>query len=243
MFKPDVIVAWPRNCDYPLWREFIRTNRDRFNLVIIVFTETHYGEDYRQFIRDAMLRDYVLFIDNPQVGKDEDWRDLAMHQALIQSYNAQWLWFTEQDFIPLEGFWEDIERDYNYGDEVIAAYDDKRMHPCSIFIKRETLQTKTRKNFGIVKDVSDHFSLIQRDLEQNNAVIYKIPRELYEHLNGLSHNLTLIYNGSEPVWQPQRFTKYLLDSIKVAVPLDPRYIKLVEEYLKKHYPLINVKSV
>ena len=234
MIKPDVIVCWPRNCDYPLWRQFIHDNRDRFNLIIIVFTETHQGLDYRQFVREAMQSDYVLFIEADQPrGKDEDWRNLAINQALLQSYNAPWIWFTEQDFFIKDDFWECWNNLQTLGCEVMATYDGTRMHPCNILIKREALMNRSRRNFGIVPDISDHFSIFQKSLEENNVMIGIMPSDTYEHLNGLSHNLTLIYNGQEPVWAVERFKEYLRSSLEVSVPQDSRYISLVSAYLNK----------
>ena len=59
--KPDVIVSWPRHADYPLWRQFIRENRQRFAKVIVAFTD-HDGHDYSQFVVDAMCQDDITAI-------------------------------------------------------------------------------------------------------------------------------------------------------------------------------------
>src|SRR5690348_16350414 len=109
MIKPDIILAWPRNCDYPLWRQFIRENRPLFNEIIIVFTDTFDQHDYSEFVRRAMFQDHVLFLDNPAIQSGEDWRNVAIHHALLHSYNAQWVWFTEQDFFCKKGFWDMVE--------------------------------------------------------------------------------------------------------------------------------------
>lgn len=223
----DVLVAWPRNCDYPLWRQFIRDNRTRFNEVIIAFTETHHGENYRDFVRQAMFPDYVHFLEAPfpdaRIG--EDWRNLAVNAMLLHSYNAPWIWFTEQDFYPKDGFWDEVQRLEEAGCQVIAVYQSDRMHPCCMFVTREALN-KTRREFGIIKDKADHFCKIQKDLEQSGVKIGRIDQSLYTHYNGLSHNLTLLGRGEAPNYQSDACFEWLTASLSVSVPLDPRFIAL-----------------
>jgi hypothetical protein len=223
----NVIVSWPRNCDYPLWRQFIRDNRTRFNEIIIAFTETNQGENYRQFVRDAMADDNVLFLEAPQPNPErgEDWRNLAVNKMLEHSYIADWVWFTEQDFYPKEGFWEEVGRLEKEGCEVIAVYQSERMHPCCIFINRNALN-KTRKNFGIIKDKADHFSMIQKDLENAGVKIGKIDPKTYIHYNGLSQNMVLLGLSEAPNYQPEAFKDWLQGCLSVNVPLDNRFIEL-----------------
>ena len=223
----DIIVSWPKNCDYPLWRQFIHDNRPRFNEILIAFTETNQGENYRQFVREAMFGDYVQFSEAPQPNQErgEDWRNLAINSMLLHSYNAPWVWFTEQDFYPGEGFWDEVTRLENEGCEVIAVYQADRMHPCCIFMTRNALN-KTRKDFGIIKDKADHFSKIQKDLEQAGVKIGKIDPLTYVHYNGLSHNMTLLGRGEAPNYQPEAFFSWLEASLAVTVPLDPRFVAL-----------------
>lgn len=230
MIKPDIIVCWPRNNDYPIWRQFIHDNRARFNEIIIVFTETNYGDDYRDFVRTAMFGNAVQFVDILPIPSGEDWRNISVNAALLHSYNAEWIWFTEQDFFPKEGFWKAWELE---GFDVLATFDNTRMHPCNILIKRETLVQKTRRNFGIVPDVSDHFSRIQTELQQSDAKIYAVPEDTYEHLNGLSHNFSLLERGEAPNWKVERFNQYLRDCLKVTVPLSDKWAALVNNYFAK----------
>lgn len=227
--KSDLIIVWPRNNDYPLWRQFIRDNRTRFNLVIIVFTETNQGEDYRQFVRDAMASDYTLFIENRPITGTQDWRDVGVNGALIQSYNSDWLWFTEQDFIITDEvkFWGYVDQAEKDGFEVIAVKDADRMHPCCMFVKRTALD-KTSKNFAASPPAHDHFGQIQKDIEAQNIKTFIIP-DGYFHLNGLSHNMTLLYNGEQPNYYPEIFKDWLVQSGNVDVPQSEMFIALMRK--------------
>lgn len=233
-FRPDVIVAWPRNCDYPLWRFFIRMNRSRFNEVIIIFTETYQGEDYRNFVRLAMHNDYIHFVDSPLPGPGEDWRHVAVSQGLIHSYNSQWIWFTEEDFYIYEDkFWNDIYSKAEQNFELMAIAQSGRIHPACMFMTRDLLN-KTRKQFGIVPNKSDHFSLIQEDLEKikPRQVLYSDEDSYgYKHYNGLSHNWTLVNNGELPNYKPDDFYTWLKLCLELPAdfPMDVRFINVANK--------------
>ena len=209
----------------------MRDNRTRFNEVLISFMDTNAGPDYRSFVRQAMFTDYVQFGDAPTPIGNEDWRNLSVNAMLLHSYNAPWLWFTEQDFYPLPGFWESVETYERTGFEVIAVFQGGRMHPCCIFITRNALN-QTRKNFGIVPGVSDHFSMIQEDLANAKIPVGIINRDTYFHHNGLSHNMTLLYNGEQPNYEPEKFSEWLQECLQVSVPLDQRFIELAAKMRK-----------
>lgn len=231
--QPDIIVSWPRNCDYPLWRQFIHDCRDDFNEVFIVFTETYHGEDYRDFIRGAMQFDRVTFLQMPQYNPSiDDWRNVAIHAALKQPSQAEWVWFTEQDFYitkPTQ-FWQDV-RDGAEQCCAIGVTQGTRLHPCCLFIKKSEL-AKTGQNFGIVPGVLDHFGLIQKDLEAIKCDIGVISPESWKHYNGLSHNFRLLSDGEVPNYQTEEFYDWLKQSLAVTVPLDERFIKLGNNAVK-----------
>ena len=228
--KPDLIISWPRNADYPVWRQMIKDNRLMFNNVIITFTETHQGDNYIEFVKEAMFKDFVQFIVSRPLNSGEDWRNVAVNEGLFHSLHSEWLWFTEQDFIPKEGFWDFVKR--NEDADVICVKDQERIHPCCIFIKRTTLNNLS-KNFGIVPNELDHFGIIQREIEAKGYKITVIPSNLYHHMNGLSHNLSLMVAGGDPNYHPDEFNDYLVDSLLVKVPLSPGYRAIVERYLTK----------
>lgn len=235
--KPDLIICWPRNCDYPLWRQFLRDNRGRFNVVIIVFTETHQGDDYRDEIRAAMSKDWVLFADCPPITAGQDWRNVAINHALLQSYNAEWIWFTEQDFIITDpdAFWDGVNDSVLHGSEFIAVKEGDRIHPCSLFVRRDLLN-KTNKDFGIIPDKGDHFKKFTDELmDKCNAHSELLMG--YEHMAGLSHNLRLISDGQEPNYKIPQLNKYLSESLSVSVPQIERFRMLVSNYLERaHFP-------
>lgn len=229
----DIIVTWPRNCDYPLWRQFIRDNRTRFNEIIIGLHNSNTGVDYGEFIKEAMHPDYIHLFAAPAPRPGEDWRDLSVNAGLLHSYNAEWIWFTEQDFYPRDGFWDEVKKHEDAGCEVIAAYQLDRMHPCCIFVKRTALN-KTRKMFGVVPDKSDHFSLFQKDIEAAGVKIGKLNPDTYYHYNGLSQNWYLATIGNTPNYHLLEFIDYLQKCLKVSVPIDPKYAEIAHAVISKN---------
>lgn len=227
--KPDVIISWPRNCDYPLWRQFIRDNRNRFEKVIIVFTETNNGANYRHFVTRAMQQDDVTILESPVVGGREDWRNIAINYAL-QFSNSDWVWFTEQDFFPLADFWQYIEEGEKLGG-VICVKEGYRIHPCCLFIRRDQLE-KTSKNFGIVADKLDHFGLVQIDIESLSIPRFVLPQTAYVHMSGLSHNMRLVAEGQRPNWNKQEFDEYIKNCLAVTVELSDYFVSLYTNYMQ-----------
>lgn len=230
--KPDIIISWPRNADYPLWRQMIRDNRDCFNEIIIVFTETNYGEDHRQFIKDAMFQDHVLFVQSPEVQTGEDWRNVAVNAGLLHSLHSEWLWFTEQDFFieDLEGFFKVFDATSPNADfQWLGVYDGPRLHPCCIFIKRSLLQT-LKKDFSAHPPEYDHFGRIQQQLEESGENTIESG---WQHMAGLSHNMRLVADGELPNYKPDEFNAYLKRCLEVTVAQDPRFIQTAVNYLTK----------
>lgn len=224
--KPDIIISWPRHVDYPLWRQFIRDNRNRLSKVIIVFTNMNTDGDYRQFVQDAMARDDIIAVDNGPVLADQDWRSVAVNKALQYSDN-EWVWFTEQDFSIKEGFWEEIERNVNMHYDAFGACIGTRLHPCCIFAKRKLIDS-TSKNFGVIPDKSDHFGIFQSEITNYTHIDPKT----YGHMNGLSQNMWMLQHGEEPNYEPGNFKDYLRECLECTVPIDPKFITMAEEYLK-----------
>lgn len=244
----DLIVTWPRNCDYPLWREFIRNNRPHFNEIIIGMHNSNTGVDFTEFIKSAMHPDYVLVHQAPEPKPGEDWRNLAVNASLMYSYNAPWIWFTEQDFYPDSLFWDEVAKHEAEGCGVIAYYQSDRMHPCCIFVKREVLN-QTRKNFGIIPNVSDHFSMFQADIEALGVKVGHIDPSRCMHFNGLSQNWYLATIGKEPNYHLDEFLLYLSSCLEVEVPHSPDFDQIaravIEQYkpaLTENYPNITIPS-
>lgn len=243
MVKPDIVISWPDSCDYPLWRQFLTDNRHRFNEVIIAITKTNQLPNYTDFVIENLTPLHCQFVIPPETRPGEDWRNIAVRQCLLHSYNAEWIWFTEQDFIPIEPeiFFNEIDYQAEKGFEIMAAYDQERMHPCSIFIKR-TLLDKTRKQFGIIPDQYDHFYKLQQDIEALLSPVYVIPKDLYKHLSGLSSNMSLVARGEAPNYKPDEFILWLIDCFKTSVERDIRWSQLYGRYIYKRSPLFARKD-
>lgn len=225
---PDVIVCWPRNCDYPAWRQFIRDNRDRFAKVLVVFTE-HEGRDLSPFVRDNFPE--AECFDSPPRG-DRDWRDVAVNAALDRS-DAEWVWFTEQDFLILrpKWFWGAIElaEDPLWARpwDAIGLVEpvSERWHPACLFVRRKTINATTRY-FGT--DPVDHFYAFGRELGRVFDLDYRwsalTAGRDYEHLQGTSQNHWLIDRGEDAgVFRRERFRQYLRDCLAVSVPLEEEW--------------------
>lgn len=233
IIKPDVIVSWPRNNEYPLWRYFISENRFRFNKVFIVFTETYHGDDYRYFIRSVMPSGSFTIIDSTLPQGIEDWRDVAIQEALRISKN-DWLWFTEEDFFPKnEQFWVDVNRELlNNNAQAIGVRQGTRLHPCSLFITRELIN-KTHRDFGVVPNKLDHFGRIEEDLNSLQIPIAIIDPSMWKHYNGLSHNFRLVSDMKEPVYEPQEFYDYLKRCLQIPGEIDVRFKLIAERALER----------
>ena len=225
----DLIVAYPDNNDYPIWRDQIREYRFKFNKVIIVFTKANDDVSFKDFVKKAMEDDDIIFLDSPLV-RGEDWRNVAVNWGIKHS-DAEWIWFTEQDFFIKKGFWDYVKRGVKDAD-VIATFQGDRMHPCSMFVRKYIL-TQTRMDFGIVPGVSDHFSMIQNDLERLTKRIDHIPDKYFKHLNGLSSNFTQIKNGGFPNYEKRAFNMYLNQCLDVDVPVDKRWVQIVLDYFDR----------
>jgi len=228
--KADLIVAWPVNCDYPLWREMVRAYRHRFNKVIVGFMQTNDNTDYRPFIKAAMAQDAVTFVEPRTYGGSEDWRDVVTNDCLKLCI-SDWIYFTEQDFFFKDKFWDIVDNiSGTPGVDLFAVLEGERLHPCSLLIKRAVLE-RTRKNFGIKAGYCDHFGLIAQDLVNMHAVKYTMPPSSYTHMNGLSHNFKLITIGEPPVYKKEQFDDYLRRCLKCQVPLEPGFVALTTSYL------------
>ena len=232
--KFDVIVTWPRNADYPLWRKFIRDNRGGFNDVFVVFMQPNQGYNYMPFVVEAMTPDNIRGIISPNIQSGQDWRDVAVNAALEHS-TAEWVWFTEQDFYLKEGFWQDVAKGIEDGMEVIGIMDGDRLHPCSLMVKREVLE-KTGKNFGIEPGRSDHFGIIQRQLSELGARTGIVTEDRYKHFAGMSHNWRMVSDANQPNYKPAEFLGYLRDCLHSGIELEPNWQKLAERAITAELP-------
>jgi hypothetical protein len=230
----DAIICWPKSTDYPLFREFIKTHRDFFNKVIIVFTETNQGENYRLFVREAMAEDGITFLENREVQGDDDWRNLAVNLALEHS-DTTWVWFMEQDLLVTSpAFWPFIARQMLDHDAIGWKDGSTRLHPACLLVKRSSINA-THKNFGIVPGKLDHFARFWTSLRLSGAKVKQIPypNELFYHMNGLSHNMALAERGEEVTYKPEEFYPYLALCLAQET-LHPSFKAVAQREVKKY---------
>jgi hypothetical protein len=231
----DVIVSWPNSMDYPLWREFIVRHKSLFNRIFIVFTETNTGIDYTDFVKSALDYPEFCFIYPEPIKAGEDWRDKAVNRALDES-TANWVWFTEQDCLPISpSFWPIVALGMARFD-ALGYKEGQRMHPSNLWVKREFIN-KTPRDFSIKPNELDHFGKFYFSLRFSGAKIHTFKyqggtdnHDTFFHMNGLSHNLSLIQRGEPPVYKEDQFSDYVRMSLEIE-PLDPRYKEMCEKYL------------
>lgn len=232
----DVVVTWPRHCDYPLWRGALLEQRARFARVLVAFTDHHCRYDYRAHVA-AQLGPSVVGFDAP--GGEGDWRDLAVN-ACLELSTAEWVWFTEQDLLILDPdrFWGVVAR--HAGDGEALGWREPgsdRWHPSCLLVRREAAE-RTRRYFG--PRPVDHFWTFGRELEG----VFDLGRVLgfggildadvdVVHLAGLSHNHWLLDCGRPVTFKPDEFRTYLQSTLAVGGGLEPGWAARVSRYLDR----------
>lgn len=214
----DLIVCWPVDCDYPLFRRFLRDNDWRFSQILVAFT-SHHGPDISDWIRGQI--DAETF--HPIGGGD--WRHVAVNAALDRS-QSEAVWFTEQDFLITDParFWAQMD-----GPAVGWQEHDDRWHPSSLLVDRDLIE-RTSRYFG--PDPVDHFYRFGTEL----AALTHIERldGGFEHLQGVSQNHSLIDRGlDDGVFKRDRFRAYLRDSLEAGVPLHPGWAERARREIER----------
>lgn len=231
--KPDVLVTWPAHCDYPLWRRWLAGERERFAKVIVAFSPTPGLQDLREHVRSVTPD--VTFLDT-RWEDGWDWRDAAVNAALDAS-SAEWVWFTEQDFlVQSPRFWPFVESFEHCREAIGTRQGQERWHPCCLFVRRDWID-RTGRYFG--SDPVDHFCAFGRELEELGARIEDIddwiartPSVHYTHMAGLSHNHSLVERGEPVTYRPDEFARYLLACINVPdMTLAPQWIDQATTWL------------
>lgn len=230
MQRPDLVCCNPSHIYYPLFTKMIKENRKQFDKVIVVMTDMAIRDpNYKLYTREAMANEGIIFLDCPRAESGEDWRNKAVNLALNVS-QAEWVYFTEQDFIPAEGFFREVT-DLMKRCDVFGRYQEGRLHPCCLFMKRQLLD-QTSKDFSAYPDKGmDHFGLIQKWIERKGLICGVIFNQFGHHMNGLSQNLHMLQTGLEPNYAPSEFRQYIQDCLKEDMP--PDMVLLFQDYLKK----------
>lgn len=236
----DLIVTWPTGCDFPIWRNFLRHNRERFENVFVIMSNSNTKHDYSSFLKGAFAKENVHFRTHDSYVQMEDWRNAAVNCGLMNS-KADYVWFTEQDFFIHDPstFFAQVHTAIKAGTDVLYIKQGDRIHPACLFVKRSVIE-KTRKDFGIEPGKSDHFYKFVKDLEAQNLKMKEIDGEgkSWLHLNGLTHNYALIESQDpqkiQNVYQPGLFQLYNNYARIQQVEHDPYFINLtfqVDAYL------------
>ena len=235
MVRPDLIITWPDNCDYPLYREWLAENRARFNQIIVVFTATN-QEPRLMFWVAEKLRDIgCLPLVSPMVPPGADWRNVAIHTGLPYP-SSEWILFMEQDYVVTDnaGFWKIVDDALETNNKVIAHYEGERMHPAFLLIQRSLLDN-TRRDFGIIKDKADHFYKLYEDLRALQSPIFNLStaNRHAHHLNGLSSNMSLVQRGEAPNYKVDEFDKYIRDCFHAEVKLNEEWKRIYLRYFSE----------
>ena len=231
MVKLDIIVCWPKYLDYPLWRKYISDNRNLFNQIIVVFTEGFTDKvDYRDFLIKASLTDDITFTMSPEVKPNVygqgDWRNVAVNwglEVLATMRESEWVYFTEQDFFPINNkFWDEVNS-FQKDCDIIAVFEGTRMHPCNIMIKKEVL-AKVNRNFSILAERNfDHFGLFQKSIEKLGFKVGRLSPNNYCHMTGLSQNMTLVMMGKQPNYHPEEFWNYINKCMQLGIEINQHF--------------------
>ena len=233
--RPDIIVTWPESCDYPLWRRWLASERERFAQVIVAFSPAG-RPDLREHVRSVTPD--VTFLDT-RWEDGRDWRDAAVNAALRVS-DADWVWFTEQDFLVEDPrFWSVPDA---FGGCMRASAigtrqgEEGRWHPCCLFVRRTTIDL-TSHDFSVTED-GDHFARFGRDLEALGARVvdldYWSDPSWYSHMAGLSHNHSLVERGWPVTYKPDEFARYLLECLGRRDDLDAGWVSQAAGWLERY---------
>ena len=214
----DIVLAWPRHCDYPLWRDWLVKNRPHLGSVVIGFTEHHLENDWRQYVSRELARIGGVRVFDATRADGQDWRDTAVNEMLDRSC-SEWVWFMEPDFIIRDDkkFRRAVAKGQMLGDVVGYREDgEDRRHPSCLIVRRSAIE-KTSRYFGDVP--VDHFHAFCQELERTGARFADLDLRSsklsdddgdFTHIGGLSRNEQLVDSREwEEVRRPDEHALYL----------------------------------
>lgn len=231
MIQVDTVTIHPRSIDYPLWREQLEWYSPYFEKNIVCFSGGTVW-DFSSFVREVMNPVKTIFVESRNPTGEEDWRNVAVNQALEQSL-SEWVLFLEPDF-----FWRDqvflntvfeLTKIYN----VLSFWEANRLHPAFLLVKRELIE-KTRKDFGTIPDKLDHFGKFSQDLKnlteigELDKLGFTMGKDWY-HMQGLTHNYNLCRDGNlKSVFKRDEFATYNSFCLKAHTKLNPLFKEFME---------------
>lgn len=211
--KPDIIVVWPKDTDFPLFRYNLKRYRKYFDKVLIAVSDNGTLENYTDFFHKELSEIAQLkFV--PRADGTKDWRNVAVNTMLEKS-TASHVLFIEPDFlIKDERFFEVL---LNMSDYDFIYYDEGgRVHPACALVPRHLIE-RTSKDFSARPPAYDHFGLFFMELLRisNSADLDTLgihDREDYYHLAGLTQNY-----HARPYYKPNEFLTYNRLCLKLPV--------------------------
>lgn len=231
MNKPDVLVVWPKDTDYPLFRYSLEKYREYFDQVYIAISDNGTPEDYTHFLTNNIKDAHFKFIPRAEAG--QDWRSVAVNTMLEKS-TADRVLFIEQDFlIKDERFFEVL---LNVNEYDALYYDEQgRMHPALALVPRHLIE-RTSKDFSARPPAYDHFGLFFKELihlcnatDLETVGLHK-GQDFY-HLAGLTQNY-----HAEPFFKPNEFLTYNRYALKLPIPFNEFRDKM--EQIDKSHPFL-----
>ena len=82
-------------------------------------------------------------------------------------------------------------------------------------VRREAID-RTSRDFSVTED-GDHFARFGRELEETGARVVDIDYwskpGWYRHMQGLSHNHSLVERGERVTFKPDEFAEYLCECL------------------------------
>lgn len=213
MKRADLIVTHPRDIYYPYFVQLINRNRDLFDRVIVIMTQTSSDRDYTADVTQYLINSAVIL---KVPDTTPDWRNNAIREGLRYTLSDAVL-FWEQDFLVKPGFFEELLAGLDKHD-AIGFESGNRYHPACLLVKNELLN-KTDKDFSVETDIGDHFYGFTKQLKEYGdcATLDQIGLEgQYHHLAGLTQNFRLDSN----FYMPDEFYTYLFLSSYLEQPDD-----------------------
>lgn len=233
----DIITIHPRSLDYPIYRSLLGRYEPYYNKAIIAFTGER-NPDYSDFVRESVNQKKVLCINARMHQGDEDWRNVAIHDALGAT-SSDWVWFLEQDFFFKPHFIERLFRATNQYN-AIGFWEANRLHPACLLVKRDILN-KTRKDFSVLPNQLDHFGMFSQDIVAElgmdgigelDKLGLKMGTDWY-HMQGLTHNYNLLRAGDTGrIFKRDEFQTY-----NARAMFEKTHVDFLKEMLHAHEQL------
>ena len=133
--------------------------------------------------------------------------------AALDVSDAEWVWFTEQDFMVEPAFWAQFT-----GDLAGITIDERPLHPACLLVSRDLID-RTSRYFG--PDPVDHFYTFGTELCA--LAEPRIIDDGFRHFQGISESQMLAWLGEEPRFRPEQFRAWVQANLAADVPIEPAW--------------------